>query len=94
MIVEGKIIGLVFGYITSFLWCLRWIPTLIVHIKQRRGMNVNASFIAIEGLACLCGIVYGCLDGLIPIIITNGLGFITTIVIVINNKCNAVVVAD
>ncbi len=91
---EGRLIGLVFGYITSFLWCLRWVPTLVVHIKKRQVMNINNSFIAIESLACLCGVVYGCLDGLTPIIITNGLGFLTTIIVVINNKCNAVVVVD
>ena len=82
-------IGLVFGYLTSALWCLRWVPTLIYHVRHRKYMEVNNSFIIIEGLACVCGIIYGYLDGLMPIIITNGLGLFTTVVVLINNKCYA-----
>ena len=89
---DGKLVGLVFGYLTSFLWCLRWMPTLITHIKQKKRIDINTSFIALEGTAWLCGLIYGCLDGLTPVIITNGLGFITIIVIVVNNKYNAAIV--
>ena len=57
-------VGIVFGYLTSFLWCIRWIPTLVFHIRHRRYMPVNHSFLCIEAGACICGLIYGYLDKL------------------------------
>lgn len=83
-------VGIIFGYLTSILWCLRWLPTLFYHIKHKKYMKIHISFIIIESFASLSGILYGYFDNLLPVIITNSLGLFTTIAVIINNKYNAI----
>ena len=79
-------IGLVFGYLTSFLWCIRWAPTLFYHMKERKKMDFVWSFMLLEALACICGMTYAVLDNLMPILLTNSIGLLTIILVAVNNK--------
>lgn len=76
----------IFGYIGSCLVSINLIPQIIKIIKKKSGNNISYLTILINILASIFMLLYGYYKILFPVIISNGLIFISSLAILYLKK--------
>ncbi len=76
----------IFGYVGSFLISINLIPQIFRIIKKKSGKNISWFTLNINVLASVFMLVYGIQSRLYPVIISNSLVLISSIVIIVLKK--------